>query len=405
MDAWDELGEESPDAEALAERVVRWAGRNTWSRNPAGVAGLAGELAGEFAALGAEAALLDLPPWEWVNASGQVEAAPLGPALRARRRPEAPLRVLLVAHLDTVFPPEHPFRSVTREGRRLRGPGVADCKGGVAVLLAALGALEASPWAANLGWEAWLAPDEELGSPGSGPLLLEAAGRCDLGLVFEPGLPDGALVAGRKGSGNVTAVVRGRSAHAGRNPEEGRNAIHALAAFVVDLVRLDGQGDGITVNVGRVEGGEAANVVPGLALARFNVRLASAGDQVLFEAHLAAAAASVRGRDGIGLELHGAVARPPWQPDSRSGALRGLLDACAARGGRELAWRTTGGASDANLLAAAGLPVADGLGPWGEGLHTDREALHVASLGERARLAALLLRGLASGALTFPREE
>jgi glutamate carboxypeptidase len=400
--AWEFVKDWRPDPEGMADRVAGWAAVNSWTRNPEGVAALARKVRDDFAALGGSAEFLELPPMATVGSGGMTEFMPLAPALRMKKRPDAPVRALLVGHLDTVFPPEHPFRAVSRAGEELRGPGVADCKGGLAVLLAALEALEQSPWADRLGWEVWLASDEEVGSPGSSSLLRGVAERCRLGLVFEPGFPDGALVARRKGSGNFTAVMRGRSAHAGRNPEEGRNAIHALASFVVDLVQLDGQGDGITVNVGRIGGGEAENVVPDLAIGRFNVRLASPEDQTLFQTHLEGAVGSVAAQDGIRLELHGGIARPPWRGEGRCEALREALSACSRRLGHGLAWRSSGGASDANLLAAAGLPVADGLGPWSEGTHTDRERIDVASLGARARLAALLLVGIASGGIPLP---
>jgi len=400
--AWEFVQGRVVDAEDLAAKVACWASVNSWTANPEGVTTLAVALRQAFTDLGGQHELRELPPRTSVGAGGTMAPVPLGPALRVWKRPTAPLRVLLVAHLDTVFPPEHPFREVRRSGPGLHGPGVADCKGGVAVLLAALEILEQSPWAGGLGWEVWLTPDEEVGSPSSSALLREAAARCHVGLVFEPGFPDGALVAGRKGTGNFAAVVRGRTAHAGRNPETGRNAIHALASFVMDLAELDGQGDGITVNVGRIEGGEAENVVPDLAIARFNVRLASQPDQSLFEAHLQRAVKAVTAREGFRLELHGGITRPPWRGEEPCRELRDALSACSQRLGQELAWRTSGGASDANLLAAVGLPVADGLGPWSDGTHTDRERIDVASLATRARLAALFLVRIASGGISLP---
>src|SRR5262249_39128994 len=149
---------------------------------------------------------------------GREKSRPLGKALAFQSPPRAGPRVLLGIHYDTVFGVDHLFQSVTRvDENTLRGPGVCDAKGGLLVLLHALLALERSPVAGSLAWEVLLNPDEEIGSPGSGSLFAAAAKRNDIGLLFEPALPDGSLVASRKGSGNFTFIVHGRAAHAGRD--------------------------------------------------------------------------------------------------------------------------------------------------------------------------------------------
>ncbi|MHB8764643.1 MAG: hydrolase [Deferrisomatales bacterium] len=389
------------EAARYAELVARWAGVCSWSHHLEGLGEQLELLAEAFSPLGGEAERVELPPCPPEDPFSDPAPAPLGRALVLRKRPEAPVRVLLTAHLDTVFPPDHPFRAVGREGDRLRGPGVADCKGGIAVLLGALEALEQSPWAEGVGWEVVLNPDEEIGSPGSAAVLARAAARSHLGLVFEPCLPDGSVVGARKGSGRFTAVVRGRAAHAGRNPEQGRNAVHALADLIVAWKAADGRGDGITVNVAQVEGGGAVNIVPDFALFRANLRASTAADQALLAAHLARAAREV-GRDGIAVEVHGGFGRPPREVDGRSRSLYAALAAGGRSLGLDLAVGASGGASDGNLLAARGLPTLDGLGPRGGGLHTDEEFLVVPSLAERARLAARFLMGLGAGEIEVP---
>ena len=161
------------------------------------------------------------------------------------------------------------------DDNRIQGPGVTDAKGGLLVMLKALEAFERSPWANELGWEALINPDEEIGSPGSKLLLEKAARTNDIGLVFEPSLSDGNLVGSRRGSGNFVVMVKGRAAHAGREPHIGRNAINALAEFVVQLNSLPPGALGLTLNVGYIEGGGPVNVVPDRAICKFNVRVSN----------------------------------------------------------------------------------------------------------------------------------
>ncbi len=203
-------------------RIVDWANINTFSSNTAGLARLTDILAGEFSHLGGEIRRHDLAPAESIDNRAQTIRTPLGQALTITKRPQAPLRILLNIHTDTVYPPDSPFQSVAEiEPGKLRGPGVADAKGGLAVMLTALEAFERFAQADRLGWTAVINPDEEIGSPGSAALLAATAKNHALGLLFEPALPDGALVDRRRGSGNFSIVIRGRSAHAGRDFAKG----------------------------------------------------------------------------------------------------------------------------------------------------------------------------------------
>jgi len=291
---------------------------------------------------------------------------------------------------------------VRLEGGILHASGAADAKGGLVILLHALQTLEASPFAAGVGWEVLLNPDEELGSPGSLPLLKEAAARNHFGLLFEPCLPDGNLVGARKGSGNFTAVVRGRASHAGRDPHLGRNAIHALAEFIVELDRLGKSNSGLTVNVGKIEGGGPVNRVPDMAIARFNLRVRGGEDQGVAEDFLKAQASAFAKREGYSLEIHGYITSPP-KPLEGPGL--SLLEAVAATGaelGMDLKWQASGGVSDGNKLAAAGLPNVDTMGAKGGNIHSPLEFLELDSLVERARLTALILMRLGAGEWHFP---
>ncbi len=390
----------------MCRLVTQWAGVNTGTHNVAGVRSFAQQVADRFSALGGEISFSDVPPFASVDDRGMRADEPLGSVVRVRKRPEAPLQVLLVAHLDTVFGAQDAFQRVSVvDEHTLRGPGVADCKGGIAVMLTALEAFERSDAAGAIGWEVVLNPDEEIGSPGSRTLLLERAREADVGLVFEPALPSGALVKSRKGSGNYTLVVRGRAAHAGRDFDRGRNAIHALASAVDALARLSGARPGLTVNVGRIAGGGAVNVVADVAVARFNVRVVEPADQAFVEARLRDVMAGLESKDGIVSELFGGFGAPPKPLAGPSAALLDHVLDCGRQLGLDLATETSGGVCDGNRLAAAGLATVDSLGPRGLGIHTDREVVHLDTLTERAKLSALLLTRLATREIEWPARD
>jgi len=384
----------------MLDRVIAWAKINSGSYNLAGLARMSDALNSELGTLGAEVSEIELPPQELIDARGEVQRVPLGKALAATKRPDARVLVFLCIHSDTVYAADHAFQTVQRvDDTTLRGPGVADAKGGLVVMLAALAAVERSEFASEVGWEVLISPDEELGSPGSSALLTAAAKRNHLGLVFEPSLPDGTLVGARGGSGNFTIVVRGRSAHAGRDLAAGRNAIHAVAEFVVALQSL--QSSGIGVNVGKIEGGGPVNVVPDLAIARFNLRVASVDDQKRAEDRVRELVEQLNRKDGIRATLHGRFQSPPKPMDARTEHLSRLIADCGKDLGLNLAYRPTAGVCDGNRLAAAGLPVIDSLGVRGGNLHSPEEYMLIDSLTERAKLTALLLLKLAASEMVF----
>ncbi len=392
----------------LCRQVIDWCNINSGTENLAGIAAMADVLRKEFGVLGGDFEEVPVPPAESIDSRGRPTQLSLGPVLRFTKRRSAgpnprgaghaPLRVLLNIHRDTVYDFDHPFQTCTQlDANTLRGPGVIDAKGGLVVMLAALRAIERTPFAERIAWEVLINADEEIGSSGSAALLARAAHENDLGLLFEPAMPDGSLVSRRRGTGNFTIVLHGRPVHAGRDFERGRSAIVALADLVLQLHALNGAIPGITVNVGRVEGGGAVNVVPDLAIARVNVRTTVPEDEAKVVGELRRLVAAAGDKDGITAELHGGITSPPKLPDDRTRQLMDVVESC----GRDLAlpinWRESGGASDGNKLAAAGLPNIDTLGPRGGNIHSPDEFLLLDSLVERAKLTALVLMKLAEG--------
>src|SRR3954466_2419592 len=179
----------------MRQRVIEFCNINSYTFNLEGLARVGEEAAHLLEALGAKIEWIDLPPAESIDDRGEVVQRPLGKALRARKRPEAPRQVFLGIHLDTVYPVDQPFQEVQGVDKNtLRGPGVIDAKGGLVVMLTAIEALERSGAATQIGWEVLLNPDEEIGSPGSAHLFKEVASGHRVGLVFEPAIGEGNLV-------------------------------------------------------------------------------------------------------------------------------------------------------------------------------------------------------------------
>jgi glutamate carboxypeptidase len=387
----------------MLEMVRAWARISSWSLDPARLAAMHRAASEAFASVGS----VERVPGGTraaIGDDGRETTTPLGDAVRVRggAGPAGSPRVLLGIHMDTVYPPstEPPRVELAPDGAILRGPGVTDAKGGLVVMLVALESFTRFGPADRLRWEVFINADEELGSPGSAPLLAEAAARNDVGLLFEPALDEAGTLAGaRKGSGNFTVVIRGRAAHAGRHFAEGRNAVAAAARLATACHALNDSGRGVTVNVAALHGGEGFNVVPDLAVLRLNARVATAAEADWLAARLAELVAEANAAAGFSASLQGGFHCPPKPFD---GPTRGLFDrvrACGDELGLTLIAEPTGGVCDGNKLAAAGLPTLDTLGVRGGGIHSPDEYLVVASLAERAKLTALVLADLAERGL------
>jgi glutamate carboxypeptidase len=387
---------------AMLRRVSRWTSINSGTTNLAGLKELSKVLQRDFAVLDGRMRTHKLPPMVTIDRRAAEVHTPLGQAISIIKRPQAKRRVFLCIHMDTVYPADDPFQKVKKiSGGKLHGPGVADAKGGLAVMLTALETLERSELAEEVGWEILINPDEEVGSPGSAQLLKAAAKRNHVGLLFEPSLADGALVDRRRGSGNFTVVIRGRSAHAGRDFASGRSAIVAAAELTLALHELNRTLPGVTINTGSIDGGGAPNVVPDLAISRINIRTSEASDELRVKEALDEILARLNAKEGISAQLHGGFSSPPKILDDRGRALLETVFECGRELGLELTSRSSGGASDGNKLSAAGLPNIDSLGVRGGEIHSPREFLVISSLVERAQLTALLLMKMAAGGCNF----
>lgn len=396
-DAVQLLCEIDTQTEALAARTEAWSATNSGSFELAGLASMRASLLDAVAVLPGAPEEVALAPSQRIRADGEVAHIEHGASIRVRVRPEAPVQIALTGHYDTVFPAAHAFQKPWREGELMHGPGVADMKGGIAVMLAALEAFERLPGEKRVGYEVLLNPDEEIGSPASAPLLAALGARAHLGMTYEPAMADGALVDARKGSANYSLAIRGRAAHVGRAFNDGRNAVVAAADAAVALNALNGQRDGVTFNVGAIDGGSAVNVVPEGAVLRFNVRAPDAASATWGEAQVARIVAETNTRDGISAHLHGGFTRPPKPLNDQQRTMVNWTRKAGEALGLDLNFRPSGGVCEGNNLAAAGCPNIDTLGPCGGGLHSDQEFALIPSFAERAKLSFLLLAGVERG--------
>lgn len=370
--------------------VEEWAAINSGTRNLTGLAVMADRLAEQFGTLPGTLRLVEPERVERVGADGRLTEIGHGRHLHLSVRPEAPVRMLFTGHMDTVYPVDHPFQTLTRiDAERLGGPGVADMKGGLALLFAALQAVEQSPLAGRLGYDVMINSDEETGSASSAALIARLTAGKVAALTYEPALPDGTLAGARGGTGNFTIVVRGRSAHAGRNPEEGRNAIVAAARITLELAQLGS--DDITVNPARIDGGGPNNVVPDLAMLHVNFRPRALAAIERTGPAVKAIAERIAAEHDVGVEVHGSFNRPPKPIDDGAGRLFETVRAAGADLGLTIGWRATGGVCDGNNIAAAGVPVVDTMGVRGGAIHSTDEYMLVDSLPERAGLSALTI--------------
>jgi glutamate carboxypeptidase len=300
----------------------------------------------------------------------------------------APTKVVLVGHLDTVWPlgtiEELPF-SVT-DGV-VRGPGCFDMKAGLVQALHAVASLDDADGVALL-----VTSDEEVGSLTSRALVEETVGGAAAALVLEPAV-DGALKTARKGVGMYRLRVAGRSAHAGLEPENGANALIALADALVEIARIGDASRGTTVTPTTASAGTARNVVPDTAVAEIDVRAETAEELRRVDDAIRGLRPSV---DGTTFAFEGGINRPPLSADASAALFERACAVARRLGLPELRGQAVGGGSDGNFTAGIGVPTLDGLGAVGDGAHARHEHALVAAMPERTALVAALIGELLS---------
>ncbi|MEM9205090.1 MAG: M20 family metallopeptidase [Pseudomonadota bacterium] len=297
--------------------------------------------------------------------------------------------ILILSHLDTVHPRgtlanDLPIRI---DGDRAYGPGIYDMKSGAYLGYAAIRSLIQEGIETDLGIRILYTGDEEVGSPTSRDMIVEAAKDAAYVLVTEPARNGGKIVTARKGVGRFQVTAQGRPAHSGSKHDEGRSAIKELARHILDLEAMTDYERGVTINVGQIEGGTAENVVPQNAWMSVDLRVptVSAGEEMVEKI------LSLKAYDpDVELKVTGGMNRPPFEPLPGTMKLYEHAKSIAKDAGWELKHTFTGGGSDGNFTAPYA-PTLDGLGADGEGAHTLNEHIYISSLQPRFHLMRQLL--------------
>jgi glutamate carboxypeptidase len=328
---------------------------------------------------------------EWFGSLGHVERHPtsLGDIVHARVPGRSQARVVLLAHMDTVYPVGS-WRDVWRiEGDRAYGPGTYDMKAGAVQALWALRAAQSVGRIPACTVDLLLTPDEEIGSAAARPLIEELAGGARAVLVLEAPHMNGDLKIARKGVGVYTIEVRGLSAHQGVEPEKGRNAIVSAAHLIQEIMKLQDLQHGTTVGPNVIRGGTVSNVVPDVTILELDLRVWSLPEAGRVDAALRA----IQPLEGTRYEFRGGLNRPPMEPSEGSFQLFEKARLLAEEIGFKVGAARVGGGSDGNFTAPLA-PTLDGFGALGAQAHQkDLEHIHVPSLAPRtALLAGMLLR-------------
>lgn len=303
-------------------------------------------------------------------------------------------KIIVIAHMDTVFPDgtakKRPF---SKDAERAYGPGVIDMKASQVAVLYALKALIQSGEEAYKNVQIVLNSDEEIGSPTSRLLIEEMAAGKNYALIVEPGRADGSIVSQRKGGGRYTIKIKGIGAHSGIEPQKGRSAIEELAHKIIKLHSLTDYNEGVTVNVGIVEGGTSTNTVAPHAEGHIDIRVVTMeqAERLARQIQEICATPDVQGTT---LELTGDISRPPMFKDKKTEGLLKVIQEVGKEIGIEIKDTKTGGGSDGNFTAAMGVATIDGLGPVGGSAHSESEYLEINTFTERTLLLAETIKRL-----------
>lgn len=302
--------------------------------------------------------------------------------------------ILVLSHMDTVHPVGTLASKLTyrREGDRVYGPGIYDMKGGLMLAVEAFRRIAQARRRTKLPITFLFTPDEELSSPVSRRVIEREARGQRYVLVTEPARDGGKVVTERKGIGVFVIRTRGRPAHAGGDPDKGRNAIVAMAEIVLAINVLNDPRRGITTSVGLIAGGTARNTVAEECMIEVDLRFCDPANASEMEAKLKALKSS---RPDIETTVTGKITRPPFV----HGRGVDLVFDKAATIAKEIGFNLkraprVGGGSDGNFTVAMGIPTLDGLGVDGDGAHTNHEYMLFSSIEPRTRLLQGLMEQL-----------
>lgn len=353
---------------------------NTYSGNPEGI-----NHAGEIVASGMPDRLSHrvVNDYKGVNHHIYINPEPAGQP------------IVIVGHLDTVFPPDSDFQDFTESDEKLLGPGTADMKGGITVMVYALQILEEFNLLENIPLRCLINGDEELGSPSSYNVIRDLAQGASYGLVFECGGLEGEVVKARRGIRRYKLSVTGKARHAGVKDEQKASAIVEISQMVLAIEALNDFENGISINVGRIEGGTVTNMVPDQAAAYFEFRFWNREtEEEVLQKIKEIVDKPVNPECTAIIECD--HRRPAGCPVDGTDHVFKMVKAAAKELGQKVGQESRGGTSDANFLTDEGIPTLDGMGPVGDMDHSPDEYIVKESLFERIALTAVLLHKLAA---------
>ena len=316
----------------------------------------------------------------------RVDCTVAGTGLEIRNQPEnEQIDLMLIGHMDTVFPigtaAVRPFRF---DETHAYGPGVSDMKSGLLNVVYALRGLDKAVFD-RLSICVCMNPDEEIGSLYSEEWLKSVAKNARCVLVAEAARSDGALVKARKGMARYKLSFHGKAAHAGNDPEKGCSAISEMAHWIIEINKLTNLESGSTFNVGLVNGGNSANIVPAYAEAIVDVRFWDNEEYKTIDKTIRARTEKTF-LEGVTVTLEREAYKPAMTPNEKTEILMRLVEQTGKELDLDITWQAVGGGSDANLTSVLGVPTLDGLGPIGAGFHTENEYLELLSISPRIEL-------------------
>lgn len=319
----------------------------------------------------------------------------VGPCLKAVWGSPDQYDVLLLGHMDTVFPQgEAKKRPFSLEGELFKGPGASDMKCGDLFMVYLAEKIAAEQAGGNVCL--LFNPDEEIGSRFSRPIIEWEAKKAAHALIMESARANGDLVNSRKGICKYVITFHGIAAHAGVNPDKGASAINECIRWGEPILALGDKKAGTTVNIGLIHGGTGANVVAAECSCMIDIRIEKQSEGERVDAALKKLAAHPFD-SRVTVELEGGVVRPPMHVTEKSKAFCALADKIAQKQGLQFGWQSTGGGSDGNFTSALGVPTIDGMGPVGGNGHSLEEYGEVKSVAPRFAFLTALVKALTEG--------
>lgn len=326
------------------------------------------------------------------------------PCLEVSNRPldgaDAKLDLLFIGHMDTVFKEgtaaDRPF---AMDDKRAYGPGVCDMKGGLVTMLHVAEVLQQTGTADDIAIAMAFNSDEEIGSHVSRPWYESLAKKSRCVFVFEPWRATGERLLHRKGGGVFYVTCHGRAAHAGVAPEDGANAVIELAHQILAIKELARIDRSTTVNVTVVSGGTAANVIPDLAKASVDVRIAEPDEAKRIEDGFNALSQNIQTAD-VTVEVSGGINRPPMVPSEKTLQLWEQIKSIGEAIGIDMRLTSTGGCSDGNFTASVGIPTIDAMGIRGGGSHGLDEYIELDSIVPNVHLMCEIVKGFTDGRIS-----